>query len=153
MMARFVISRTGLKMLPFSPDDLDVVTTIALENTAGVTPHSVDTATSGSWVIATLQVTGPWECRVEIAVDAMLAEWLTKNMLDQEEVAADEVSDAVGEIANVIAGGVKGMTPAPGCGLTLPAVSVIDALPAPSGDHIRRFFTVMNLPLAISTSL
>lgn len=140
-------------MLPFTPEDLDVVTTIALENTAGVTPHSVENALSTSWVLATLQVTGPWECHVEIAIDANLAEWLTKNMWDQEEVAADEVSDAVGEIANVIAGGIKGMTPAPGCGLTLPVVTVVDALPATSADHIRRFFTVMNLPLAITTAL
>lgn len=140
-------------MFPFTQEDVDVVTTIALENTAGVTPHVSDTGESSSWIVAALQVTGPWECRVEIAVDAALAETLTKIMWDQDVVTTDDVRDAVGEIANVVAGGVKGMTPSPGCGLTLPTVASLEALSAPKSTHIRRFFTAMSLPLSVTLEL
>jgi hypothetical protein len=140
-------------MLPFSTEDLDAVTTIALENTAGVVPHPVDECSSDRWLVASLSVTGPWVCHIEIAIDAGLAEWFTKQMWDQEEVQPDEVRDAVGEIANVIAGGVKGMTPHPGCGLTLPVVSECDTLELPGTEHMRRCFTVMGKPCIITTAL
>ena len=140
-------------MLPFTPQDLDTVTVISLENTAGVTPHSVDECSSSSWIVATLSVTGPWECHIEVAVDADLAAQLTKLMWDQDSVERDEVFDAVGEIANVIAGGIKGRTPSPGCGLTLPVVDSRAGLEALTNEHIRRYFTVMNRPVAVTTSL
>jgi chemotaxis protein CheX len=137
-------------MLPFTPDDLDIVTVSALEYTAGVTAHSVLDASAASWVVSTLSVTGPWECHVEIAIDADLAAALTRQMWDQDVVADDEVCDAVGEIANVIAGGIKGMTPTPGCGLTLPVTLHGNVSATPETAHLRRYFHVMSKAVCVT---
>ncbi len=140
-------------MLPFSPEDLDTVTAIALENTAGVVPHLNEACVCEGMVVARLSVTGPWECDIEIAVEKGLAEWLTQQMWDQDTVQDDEVRDAVGEIANVIAGGVKGMTPQPGCGLTLPVVTIVQHLDEPTAGALRRCYSVMQKPIVVTTSV
>ena len=140
-----------VSMTPFTPEDLDIVTIAALEYTAGVTAHTAEEAAAPGWTISQLAVTGPWECSVEVAIDSDLARTLTSLMWDQEIVADDEVCDAVGEIANVIAGGIKGMTPVPGCGLTLPATT-FGVLASATPDQMRRSFIVMAKAVCITVT-
>lgn len=140
-------------MVPFASEDLDIVTVASLEYTAGVTAHAADHATAPTWVISRLSVTGPWECGVEVAIDADLARMLTSLMWEQEAVLDDDVCDAVGEIANVIAGGIKGMTPVPGCGLTLPVTTFANLAPAPAAPtQLRRHFLVMSKAVVVTTT-
>ena len=138
-------------MTSFTPEDLDIIAISALEHTAGVTAHTAEEAVAPGWTISQLAVTGPWECNVEVAIDSNLARTLTSLMWDQEAVADDEVCDAVGEIANVIAGGIKGMTPEPGCGLTLPITAFGELTPA-TPEQIRRSFIVMSKAVCVTVT-
>ncbi len=152
--------RTGLEVAPFSDTDLDDVIALAFEHTAGVISHAAGsepepfataTATATEWVIATLAVSGPWECELTLCVESSLAATLTESMWDQNAVSAADVDDAIGELANVVAGGVKGMTPHPGCDLSTPAVSR-GMLPSHS-TTMRRSYLVMNRPAVLFIAL
>jgi len=139
-------------MLPFTSEDLDVVTISSLEHTAGVTAHLAKELSQTSWIVSKLSVTGPWECHIEVAIDADLALALTQHMWDQESVEHVEVLDAVGEIANVIAGGVKGMTPVAGCGLTLPETKQGVPSELSSTHQVRRIYHVMSKVVCVTAS-
>lgn len=147
--------RTGLRVAPFSDTDLDEVVALAFEHTAGVISHAVDadlTAVAAQeWVTASLAVSGPWECSMALCVEYSLASSLTESMWDQADVSAADVDDAIGELANVIAGGVKGMTPHPGCELSTPTVTR-GALPKSNATTCRSYL-VANRPVVLFVSL
>jgi len=96
-------------------------------------------APPASWTSATpcwssaVSVTGAWHgmIAVDLAQDAAVA--LTRAMLameDDEEPAAEDLVDAVGEVANMVGGNVKALVPGPS-GLSLPVVGQ-SPLAAPS---------------------
>ena len=139
--------------------DIDSVVALAFEHTAGAVPHpSADIPSAREWVSAALFISGPWECVVTLAVDSALASTLTSAMWDTAEVSRADVDDAVGELANLVAGGVKGMTPHPGCSLSTPVVargdlpaSVLAAvLPDAERDHTVRAYLVGEHPVVLS---
>ena len=73
---------------------------------------------------ACVQITGAWEGAVRVDCDQRLAQLATSRFLgvSPEEVAIDQIRDAMGELANMSAGTVKPLLPAP-CQLSLPTVA------------------------------
>lgn len=79
---------------------------------------------AGDAVHATVQVTGSWTGRIDLALGAASADLATRTLLrlpaDVPAQPAD-VADAVGELANMVGGNVKSLVPAPSS-LGLPVV-------------------------------
>jgi len=73
---------------------------------------------------ACVQITGAWEGAVRVDCSRTLAQLATSRFLGvtPEEVAIDQIRDAMGELANMSAGSVKPLLPPP-CQLSLPTVA------------------------------
>jgi len=71
-----------------------------------------------------VQITGAWEGAVTVHCSEELAKLLTAAMfmVDPEDTTPEEVSDALGELANMVGGNVKALLPEP-CRISLPAVA------------------------------
>lgn len=71
-----------------------------------------------------VQITGAWEGAVTVDCSAELAKQLTAAMfmVDPENTTIEEVTDALGELANMVGGNVKALLPEP-CRISLPAVA------------------------------
>ena len=71
-----------------------------------------------------VQITGAWEGAVTVHCSEALAKILTAAMfmVDPDETTPEEVSDALGELANMVGGNVKALLPEP-CRISLPAVA------------------------------
>jgi chemotaxis protein CheX len=71
-----------------------------------------------------VQITGAWEGAVTVHCSEGLAKLLTAAMfmVDPEDTSAEEVADALGELANMVGGNVKALLPEP-CRISLPAVA------------------------------
>jgi chemotaxis protein CheX len=71
-----------------------------------------------------VQITGAWEGAVTVHCSAELAKVLTAAMfmVDPQDTTPEEVSDALGELANMVGGNVKALLPEP-CRISLPAVA------------------------------
>ena len=88
------------------------------------TPASDPAALEGRTVTACVHITGGWAGSVSVALPVSLAEEVAAAMfaLDPSELSAADVHDAVGEIANIAGGNVKGMIDQE-CELSLPFVA------------------------------
>lgn len=75
-------------------------------------------------VLACVTISGAWNGAVVLECDAAGASHIACSMLDMDpkELSEDDVRDAIGEVANVIAGNVKAMLPQPSS-LSLPSVA------------------------------
>ena len=73
---------------------------------------------------ACVQITGAWQGAVRVDCSTALARLATARFLGVEtrEVDMDQVRDAMGELANMSAGGLKPLLPPP-CQLSLPTVA------------------------------
>ena len=71
-----------------------------------------------------VQITGAWEGAVTVHCSEALARRLTAAMfmVDPGDTTSEEVSDALGELANMVGGNVKALLPEP-CRISLPAVA------------------------------
>lgn len=71
-----------------------------------------------------VQITGAWEGAVTVHCSEMLAKVLSAAMfmVDPEDTTPEEVTDALGELANMVGGNVKALLPEP-CRISLPAVA------------------------------
>jgi chemotaxis protein CheX len=71
-----------------------------------------------------VQITGAWEGAVTVHCSEALARALTAAMfmVDPGDTTAEEVTDALGELANMVGGNVKALLPEP-CRISLPAVA------------------------------
>ena len=78
----------------------------------------------GRTVTGCVQITGAWEGAVTVHCSAELARRLTAAMfmVDPADTTPEEVTDALGELANMVGGNVKALLPEP-CRLSLPAVA------------------------------
>lgn len=84
-------------------------------------------------VRAEVALSGDWAGRVRLACDAATAASLARTMLgarDGDPVPDADVRDAVGELANVVGGNVKGMLPGT-TALGLPRVETADVATDP----------------------
>src|SRR5262249_22785526 len=73
---------------------------------------------------ACVQITGAWEGAVRVDCSFELARVATARFLAvaPEDVATEQIHDAMGELANMSAGSVKPLLPRP-CQLSLPSVA------------------------------
>jgi len=80
-------------------------------------------AAAGSVLTASIEYREGFHGTLSATFDRRLARALTGRMMKKpvEECSDDDVSDAIGEIANIAAGNLKGLLPAP-CQVSLPRV-------------------------------
>jgi hypothetical protein len=100
-----------------------------------------------SWV----EIVGPWTGTVVLTCDRDTAEELTRALLREHapaELEAEDVTDALGELANVVGGNVKAVLPGPSV-LGLPEVGVAPRASAPA-DTCRVDAQWRGRPLSIS---
>jgi hypothetical protein len=110
-------------------------------------PGEVPADVLSSWV----EVTGPWTGTVVLSTGRATAEELARCLLKEHAppVLDDEdVADALGEMANVVGGNIKGVLPPPSA-LSLPAVGDSPAVRNPA-DVCRVDVLWRGQPLTIS---
>jgi chemotaxis protein CheX len=97
---------------------------LGLELTAGL---SVDGKVGDTTMTACVQITGDWEGAVTVACSSRLATRFASAMfaLDADDLDDEEIRDALGEIANMTGGNVKGLAPGTNT-LALPSVTAGD---------------------------
>lgn len=118
-------------------DDLAAITSevwaaFLLADGADALTATAPPAEPGPVVHAAVEVTGAWSGRVSLALSDGAAALAARTMLGAAEVAAADVADAVGELANMVGGNVKSLVPAPST-LGLPVVGA-DAGVVRSGE-------------------
>lgn len=93
-----------------------------IERSDGATAKIGDRA-----VTACVQITGDWEGAVTVQCDMSLAQQIAAAMFAMEidELSDDEIRDALGEVANMTGGNVKGLAPGENQ-LAIPSVVVGD---------------------------
>lgn len=87
-------------------------------------------------VVGMVNITGGWEGSVLVRCTRPLARTITETMfgMDPGEATADEIADALGEIANMIGGNVKSLVPGPSQ-LSLPTVADYEHLSFPQSEE------------------
>jgi chemotaxis protein CheX len=89
---------------------------------------------------ALVRITGDWCGAVTLEMSSDAATTAARLMLEADDVDADEVADAVGELVNIIGGNIKSLLPTPSR-LSLPQVTRGEALLAlpgsPAAEHCR----------------
>jgi len=75
-------------------------------------------------LIGCIQITGAWEGAVTVFCPEPLARKATSAMFEmpEDEVGAEEIQDALGELTNMSAGNIKTLLPE-GCSLSMPSVA------------------------------
>jgi chemotaxis protein CheX len=86
-------------------------------------------AVGASDVSAAVSVTGSWQGHVVVSCSTGASRNAAAALLgiELEDVTIEDVSDAIGELANIIGGNVKSLLPQP-CALSLPQVLVEEAI-------------------------
>jgi chemotaxis protein CheX len=79
----------------------------------------------GGYVVSSVQIVGEWQAAVRLDIDLALARQACANLvgLSPDELSAQDVRDAAGELANMAAGSVKALC-SPLSRLSLPNVAV-----------------------------
>jgi chemotaxis protein CheX len=99
----------------------------------------VDDETVTSDIRAWVAITGSWEGHVLVTCSRAQARNLAAAFLDMgvDQVADEDVSDVLGELANIVGGNVKSMLPS---GSTLSTPSYVDhgesSVPAPGAELV-----------------
>jgi len=105
-------------------------------------------------LVASIRISGDWQAGLEVFTPVSSARRIAEQMFgtDTSELQDAEIADALGEIANMIGGNLKGMTPGE-TKLSLPCVGVAIAEsgspeePQPTELHLR--FGVEHLSLRL----
>jgi chemotaxis protein CheX len=110
-------------------------------------PGELPADTRSSWV----EIVGPWTGTVVLTCGRATAEELARALLREhapDELEAEDVDDALGELANVVGGNVKAVLPGPSV-LGLPEVGVAPS-PGSPADTCRVDALWRGQPLTIS---
>ena len=105
-------------------------------------------------VHSSVSISGSWTGHVVYASSTVAARKAAAAFLamDSEEVSTEDVSDVLGELANIVGGNVKAMLP-PGCFLSLPQVVLApeSATKYPNAQRITGLFAVWEgEPISVS---
>jgi chemotaxis protein CheX len=92
-------------------------------NVSSIRPDTLGRA-HASFVTGCVQITGAWQGAVTVDCSGGLARRVAAIMFGQETVlvTSEQISDAIGELTNVIGGNIKSLLPGPSQ-LSLPAVT------------------------------
>jgi len=107
-----------------------------------------------SEVHSSVSITGSWSGHVVYATSILAAKRAAAAFLAMEadEVSAEDLSDVLGELANIVGGNVKAMLP-PGCLLSLPQVVMAPdtATRYPAAERISGLYGVWDgEPVSVS---
>ena len=103
-------------------DDLATITAdiwsafLLAEGAAPLAPTAAGLPGDEDLVHATVAISGAWTGQVALALTEAAAARAARRLLavpEDEEVDGPDVDDAVGELANMVGGNVKGLVPAP----------------------------------------
>lgn len=88
-------------------------------------------------VSACVHITGAWTGVVTLACSLTLSRRVASTMFESpvNDVSSDEIHDALGELANIVAGNLKALIPG-NAQVSLPTVS-IGELPVPGGTLVQ----------------
>jgi len=123
-------------------NDLTALTGGVWESFLGMTAEPVPPVEpgDGSFYTSCVHISGAWEGSVNLVLPEGLARDAAAAMfgLEAHEVSNADLADAVGELANIIGGNVKGMIDAP-CALSLPVVAAggRDAVTVPGSELVQ----------------
>lgn len=89
-----------------------------------------------SWQ-SSINIKGSWDASVQVIATKKLAERIAccMFMMEAEELSDEETGDAMGEVANIIGGNVKGIAQED-CLLSLPCVGKFVDLPSGPKNHL-----------------
>ena len=99
-----------------------------------------------------VQITGAWDGAVTVDCPAELAHRTAAAMFGVEPESADEITDALGEVANMTGGNIKALLPGPSR-LSLPAVAEGGSrlLTVPGSSLLTEVaFQCLGLPLKVT---
>ncbi|MFC8923837.1 chemotaxis protein CheX [Cellulosimicrobium sp. NPDC057127] len=102
-----------------------------------LTPADAITVPMVDPVHAWVDIVGPAHYRALVVTPRATADRLARALLQMtpdEDVSLEDVEDALGEVANVVGGNLKGMLPE-GSSLTLPVVDVTGPTASRPADH------------------
>jgi chemotaxis protein CheX len=114
-------------------------------------PVSLEEASStGELVQASVAIHGDWSGTVTLEMAPATAETAARTMLHLDAVEDGDVTDALGELVNMIGGNIKSLLPS-GSTLGLPIVSIAPLRPARSEgtEHYRVELTWAGTPIRI----
>lgn len=132
------MSAVGAEPAVIGAEDLVAISTDVWECFLGeeVWPLTTEHTDASPTVLATVGVTGAWGGHVLIELTADGAERAARAMLGLDRVTSADVTDAVGELANMVGGNVKSLLPAPSH-LGLPMVVTGTLAPTPGSDTVE----------------
>ena len=101
-------------------------------------------------VQASVDIRGDWTGTVTLEMAPTTAETAARTMLHLDEVEDGDVTDALGELVNMIGGNIKSLLPS-GSSLGLPIVSYAPVRPATAAvtEHYRVELTWAGTPIRI----
>jgi chemotaxis protein CheX len=107
--------------------DLDVIGEImrmVWSSVIGDDLHDAEAVPTGIRVSGIVHISGTWNGSVQLSISQKAALRATSVLFDMEEadVTSAEIDDAVGELTNMVGGGLKSILPSPS-NLSLPSVT------------------------------
>jgi chemotaxis protein CheX len=126
-----------LELPPLHEEDIIAITAQVWSSFLGVELSAVppqDAELVGPVLVAQVRMTGAWNGRVLLRCSAAHAAAAAVCMFSTSPGAASdlEARDALGELANVVAGNVKSLLPAPSA-LSMPVVTAVEP---PAGEGV-----------------
>jgi chemotaxis protein CheX len=108
-------------------------------------------ATGGPTVSATVAISGAWEGRATLTCPLALADRAAARMFGIAPGTAkpDQVSDALGELANIVGGNVKALLPEP-CKLSLPRVETGSGYARSANEVVRVAMNCGSEPVVVA---
>lgn len=90
-------------------------------------------STGDDGFVATVGITGEWNGHIILELTGPAGVRAAETMVGAADLAAEEISDAVGELVNMVGGNIKGLVPAPSQ-MGLPLVFRGAGAPSPGRD-------------------
>lgn len=105
------------------------------------------------WVVAAIRIMGDWPGELDVVAPAELAEQIAAVMFDKQadDLTDDEIVDAMGEFANIIAGNIRHLA-TDACVLSVPAVEfrlVGECDFEPRADRVEVLFAIDGHPIMV----
>jgi chemotaxis protein CheX len=98
----------------FADDTIHEITCAVFESVLGLSVHPGDgTVDDSPRLVFSVDVHGAWSGSVHLDIGTTFAHSLAHRMFGDEPISEADVVDAMGELANVIGGNMKGLLPGP----------------------------------------
>lgn len=143
---------------PLAVQDVDDAVMQVFELMVGVSCSPVERESAATErVVAEIAIMGAREGRCAVELPAEAGDWLTDSLMGSDADWDDEmIHDAVGELCNMITGGVKRRLGRwlGECSISLPEVSRRRAneLPSPIDGEMRRHYRVGEMTVSVTVS-